>query len=60
MIWVCGKCGSREVESLAWVDMNTDQVLDGTGDYDDANYWCRKCNEHTHIQLESEYKKENE
>lgn len=56
MIWVYKECGSKEVEQLSWVDLNTDEVLDGTGNYSIEENWCRNCEAHVEI----EYKKDQE
>jgi hypothetical protein len=44
--FVCEKCGGTELEEKEWVDFYTQEVLDGTGDYDEGDRWCRTCEEH--------------
>ena len=40
--WRCDSCGSKEVESREWVDLNTGSVSES---FDLAlnSIWCRKC-----------------
>ncbi len=41
--WVCPGCGSDEVEGLAWVRLNDEQITS----YDEcSSYWCPKCEDH--------------
>ena len=46
---ICEKCSSDQVETLMWVDPNTDTVLDTTGDYDESQNWCRECECHVNL-----------
>ena len=41
--WVCPACGGDGLEGLAWVDLETDQVIDWA---DPSDYWCPQCEEH--------------
>lgn len=41
-IWVCPACGSDEIEGLAWVDLNTEQIESWD---EGAAYWCPRCEE---------------
>lgn len=43
---VCSKCGSENVETKAWVDVNDDTVLDGASEGNIEDNWCRDCEEH--------------
>ena len=46
MTWYCKKCGSDKVETKAWVDINTDDVIDYvTDDFKDADTFCCGCQE---------------
>lgn len=57
---VCEKCGGTNIQTKAWVDSNTLQYKDSTGDnYDDDN-WCDDCEEHVNVCLKSEYIKDQE
>lgn len=42
----CTKCGSYEVEMLAWIDLNTGEEKDG----DVGEYYCRSCESHTDVE----------
>ena len=48
---VCEECGSDQVEQKAWVDLNTNDVLDSCSDGDIEDNWCRECMEHCEIKL---------
>jgi len=55
MAYVCEECGSDKVQTLAWVDFNTDQyVSEGPGGTEDN--WCPVCMEHINIISEKDYK----
>ncbi len=55
-IWVCSKCGSNEVQTAMWVNMNT---LEPDGNYgaDEAidTNWCLSCEGHYEICTQEEY-----
>jgi hypothetical protein len=38
-MWVCDYCGSEEVQTRAWIIINTEQVMDTLDDI----YWCDGC-----------------
>ena len=42
-MWVCNYCGSEEVSQSAWVDINTEKMID----FVDGTYWCETCEEET-------------
>lgn len=46
--FVCGTCHGKNVEVCqpAWVDPNTDRVIDIDAEADWATTWCRDCQEH--------------
>jgi hypothetical protein len=51
-ILVCQDCGGKNVQTLVWVDSNTNAYKgEGTGD----NY-CEDCQEHVYLNTEEEYK----
>jgi len=39
-IWVCSVCGSLEVQSVVWAEINTGKI---TEDYPDEDDWCPDC-----------------
>ena len=39
-MYVCTKCGSKNVESLGWIDLNTGE----NGEDEVGEYFCRDCN----------------
>jgi hypothetical protein len=41
-IYVCGTCGSREIEVLAWTKMNTKEYVDWLNETDEECY-CPVC-----------------
>ena len=43
---VCSKCGSENVETKAWVDVNTDEVLSDASEGNIKDNWCRNCEEY--------------
>ena len=52
---VCSECGSTNVETKAWVDANTDEVLDSCSDGDIEDNWCRDCEKHVELISYKEY-----
>ena len=48
---VCEKCKGTNVETKAWVDANTDEVLDSATNGDEDDNWCRDCEEHVQLNL---------
>lgn len=42
-IYVCPDCGSPSIQYEAWVDANTNEVVDAV---ECADYWCGECEEH--------------
>ena len=55
--FVCEKCGSDEVQAMAWVSLNdlTDIDFSLSEDGDDEHYWCNKCEDHNKAIQLSEY-----
>lgn len=58
-IWVCEKCGSKEVEVKQWVRINDESVMWDL-DITDRQTWCPVCLDHNGIVKEDEYSDENE
>lgn len=57
-IYVCEDCGSEEVQSLEWVNINTGISTGGNmGDLQDQ--WCDNCKEHKYAITKKEYEKIN-
>tara|TARA_B100000965_G_scaffold53038_1_gene39565 strand:- start:4296 stop:4556 length:261 start_codon:yes stop_codon:yes gene_type:complete len=42
-MWVCDYCGTEEVSQSAWVNINTETMID----FIDGTYWCESCEEET-------------
>ena len=43
-LYACAACGSTACEIECWVDVNTNEVLDGCGSGD--TIWCPNCETH--------------
>jgi hypothetical protein len=57
-ILVCEDCGSRNVQTLAWVFVNkNNRHSDFAGLEDSGNNWCCDCEEHVSLLALSEYEK---
>ena len=41
--WTCPACGGGGLEVLAWVDLETNDVIDWA---DPTDFWCPECEEH--------------
>lgn len=54
-IYVCGTCGSRDIEVLAWVKMNTKEFSDWVNDTDEDCY-CPVCGHDTEVVDLNDYK----
>ena len=44
--WVCEWCGSEDVNQSAWVNVNTEEIVDFV---DTSSYWCQDCNEEVQL-----------
>lgn len=62
-MWVCMRCGSDDIQTMAWVDVNTDEVFEQchSWNHEEANY-CSACeledrDPHTAIGSKEEYEK---
>ena len=53
--WVCKKGGSQEISQSAWVNINTEKLVDFV---DDSTYWCDKCEEEVEPVMKEDFKKE--
>lgn len=49
----CCDCGSRNVETTAWIDYDADgvaHIVDGEGPHaDETGNWCHDCQEHVYL-----------
>ncbi len=52
MKFVCKKCGSNEVQIMAWVDINTKKFI---SDPNSHEAWCDDCCTHTKPMDEQKY-----
>ena len=43
-IFRCKECGSTDIQIPAWINPNTDEIIDD--DVSDGMCWCEKCEEH--------------
>ena len=43
-IFRCKKCGSTNIQILAWVNPNTNEVV---ADNEEKECWCEDCEEHS-------------
>ena len=53
--WVCDKCGSQEISQSAWVNINTEKLVDFV---DNSTYWCDKCKEEVNPIMKEDFKLE--
>lgn len=49
MKWVCSDCGSDQVQTKKWVDLNTDEPVSDCSDGDTSDNWCEGCESHTDV-----------
>lgn len=62
IIWVCGKCGSEDVEEKAFVTVNTYGEPYDSGHInfcaeDDEDRYCNNCGDNTYFIDKDEYEK---
>ncbi len=50
--FVCEWCGSEEVNQSAWVNVNTEKLVDFV---DESSFWCEDCNEEVNINTFEEW-----
>lgn len=62
IIYVCKSCGSTNVQSKAWADLNADifPEVEFIGIDDINNNWCGECSDHVLVQEKEEYEKDLE
>ena len=53
-ILVCEECGSEDVETLAWVNANTNVFADSYA-YDTLHKFCNACNKHVDLTSKNDY-----
>lgn len=54
-ILVCKNCGRKNIQTLAWVDSNTDEYVNEGPGYS----WCGDCEEYVSLDMEKNYKSNN-
>ena len=59
---VCEECGCDKVQTVMWVEINTNTIIDGANSNgeDDQDNWCPNCNAHCSITDELYYNNEND
>ena len=57
IIYVCENCGSHDVQTKMWVDVNDSNIIDGYASdlSEEEDNWCRHCEDHYKIITQSEY-----
>ena len=60
-ILVCEECGSEKVQTLAWVECNTNNYIsEGPSEgADEQDNWCPDCDKHCSFTSKAEYEKRN-
>lgn len=53
-ILVCEQCGSKKIQTLAWVDANTNKYV-GEFSNEKQDNWCENCEEHVYFTTEETY-----
>ena len=46
--YVCSKCGSEHIQVKAWIDPNTNEIIDWV---EDEECWCEDCQEIRHWEI---------
>lgn len=59
-ILVCEECGSQEIQTLMWVNPNTDELNGELSCEDENNNWCEVCKRHCGLTSLEIYKALNE
>lgn len=49
MMWVCSNCGSTNVQTKMWVNLNNNKVEGDASDDSDDN-WCDGCDRHGDVE----------
>ena len=50
MTWICSECGGNNVQVKAWINPNTDEIVDLVSDEIDE-CWCDDCEKHNLINI---------
>jgi len=48
---VCSECNGSNIEQKAWIDPNTDSILDSCSDNEEEDNWCRDCAGHVKFKV---------
>lgn len=56
---VCSICGSKDVQSLAWVDANTNEFINDCADQYSEPFYCCDCEDNTGLTYEEDWKSDN-
>lgn len=59
-ILVCEECGSQSVQTLMWVNINTNEIIGGLSCEDESNNWCEVCQSHCNVTSLEIYKASEE
>lgn len=59
IILVCQNCGNEDITVKAWVNPNTDQVME-LCDFDSDDRYCENCDQHIDIITKEDYEKTKE
>jgi len=51
---VCEECGSDQIQTLEWIDVNTGD-RNGHGPDDLNSNWCDECQDHVYFMNEEDY-----
>lgn len=54
-VMVCSGCGSENVETLDWIDVQTNKVTGTYESEDPGSNWCRDCEQHLPIVQRKEF-----
>jgi len=49
-MWVCKKCKSNNVQQRAWIDLNTQNIVDYIDDGSEADFYCMDCDDHQRVE----------
>ena len=49
--YTCFECGKTNVQIRAWIDPNTDEVMD-SDNLDRNDIWCGDCQDHVDLEVE--------
>jgi len=41
--WTCPNCGGTKVQQKAWIELNTEKLVDFIDINDEEDYWCPDC-----------------